>query len=70
MITTAQRNFLVNHAVDQLTESVIKDNGSDFTSALKTVYDSKVYRLLLDNEGELYTQSPSYLYELLRQEIE
>lgn len=70
MITTAQRNFLVNHAVDQLTESVIKDNGSDLTSALKSVYDSKVYRLLLDNEGELYTQSPSYLYELLRQEIE
>lgn len=70
MITTAQRNFLVNHAVDQLTESVVKDNGSDLTSALKSVYDSKVYMLLQDNEGELYTQSPSYLYELLRQEIE
>ena len=70
MITTAQRNFLVNHAVDQLTESVIKDNGSDLPSALKSVYDSKVYMLLQDNEGELYTQSPSYLYELLRQEIE
>lgn len=70
MITTAQRNFLVNHAVDQLTESVIKDNGSDLASALKSVYDSKVYMLLQDNEGELYTQSPSYLYELLRQEIE
>lgn len=70
MITTAQRNFLVNHAVDQLTEFVIKDNGYDLTSALNTVYNSKVYRLLQDNEGELYTQSSSYLYELLKQEIQ
>lgn len=70
MITTAQRNFLVNHAVDQLTEAVIKENGSDLTSALNTVYNSKVYRLLQDSEGELYTQSPSYLYELLKQEIQ
>ena len=70
MITTAQRNFLVNYAVDQLTESVIKDNGYDLTSALNTVYNSKVYRLLQDSEGELYTQSSSYLYELLKQEIQ
>ena len=70
MITTAQRNFLVNHVVDQLMESVIKDNGYDLTSALNTVYNSKVYRLLQDSEGELYTQSPSYLYELLKQEIQ
>lgn len=69
MITTAQRNFLVNHVVDQLTESVIKDNGYDLTSALNTVYNSKVYRLLQDSEGELYAQSPSYIYELLKQEI-
>jgi hypothetical protein len=34
------------------------------------VYNSKVYRLLQDSEGELYTQSPSYLYELLKQEIQ
>ena len=70
MITTAQRNFLVNHVVDQLMESVIKDNGYDLTSALNTVYNSKVYRLLQDSEGELYTQSSSYLYELLKQEIQ
>ncbi len=70
MITTAQRNFLVNHAVDQLTEFVIKDYGSDLPSALKTVYESQVYKLLQDSEGELYTQSSSYLYELLKQEIQ
>ena len=70
MITTSQSNFLVNNAVDQLTQPVIKDNGSDLTSALNTVYNSKVYRLLQDSEGELYTQSSSYLYELLKQEIQ
>ena len=69
MITTAQRDFLVNRAIDQLTEFVIKDYSSDLPSALKIVYESQVYKLLQDSEGELYAQSPSYIYELLKQEI-
>lgn len=69
MITINQREFLVNRAIDQLTEFVIKDYGSDLPSALKTVYESQVYKLLQDSEGELYAQSPSYIYELLKQEI-
>ena len=36
--------------------------------ALDTVYSSHVLDLLQHKEGELYVQSPSYVYELLLKE--
>ena len=69
MIPQQQRNFLINHIVDKLTEFIIKDNNIDITSALKIVYQSKVYQLILDIDGDLYSQSPSYIYDLLKSEI-
>lgn len=69
MIPQQQRNFLINHIVDKLTEFIIKDNNVDITSALKTVYQSKVYQLILDIDGDLYSQSPSYIYDILKSEI-
>lgn len=38
--------------------------------ALKIVYQSKTYQLLQDEVGDLYRQSPSYIYELLKEEID
>ena len=36
----------------------------------KVVYDSRVYQQLHDPDCGLYAQSPSYIYELLKQEID
>ena len=69
MTAQVQRDFLVNYIVDKLTEYLVADNNMELADALKTVYQSKVYQLLQDEEGRLYTQSPSYIYELLRKEL-
>lgn len=69
MTEQAQRDFLINHIVDRLTEYLVLDNNVDITEALKLVYKSKVYQQLKDEEGGLYTQSPSYVYELLKKEL-
>ena len=45
------------------------DSSIDLTDALKIVYNSKVYQQLQDSEGDLHVQSPSYIYELLKQEM-
>ena len=67
---TAQiRDFLINHIVDRLTEYLVLDNNIDITAALKIVYESKIYQQLQDIEGGLFTQSPSYIYELLKREL-
>ena len=69
MTSQVQRDFLVSHIVDRLTEYLILDNSIDIAEALKIIYQSKVYQQLQDEEGELYVQSPSYIYELLKKEL-
>ncbi len=64
-----QRIFLVSYIVDRLTEYLVMDYNMEVTDALKIVYQSKVYKQLIDEDGELYIQSPSYVYELLKREM-
>ena len=69
MTTQVQKDFLVNHIVDRLTEYLVVDNKLELADALKIVYQSKTYQRLLDVDGNLYIQSPSYVYELLQKEL-
>lgn len=69
MIAQNQKEFLINRIIDKLTEFLVIDSSIDLTDALKIVYNSKVYQQLQDSEGDLYVQSPSYIYELLKQEM-
>ena len=69
MIAQNQKEFLINRIVDKLTEFIVIDSSIDLTDALKIVYNSRVYQQLQDSEGDLYVQSPSYIYELLKQEM-
>lgn len=70
MIPQNQTDFLTNRIVDKLTEFIVNDYNIEIASALKIVYQSKIYQLLQDKDGDLYSQSPSYIYELLKLEID
>lgn len=70
MTAQVQKDFLVNHIVDRLTEFLVMDNNLELADALKIVYQSKTYQQLQDVDGGLYIQSPSYIYELLLKELE
>lgn len=69
MTAQVQRDFLINHIVDRLTEYLLIDKKMELAEALKMVYQSKIYQQLQDEEGGLYAQSPSYIYELLQKEV-
>lgn len=69
MTAQVQKDFLVNHIVDKLTEYLVTDNSLELADALKMVYQSKTYQQLQDTEGGLYSQSASYVYELLQKEL-
>ena len=45
---------------------VIEDTGCSIEEALERVYNSPLVTALQDEEGELYVQSPAYLYELMK----
>lgn len=68
MTKKVQTSFLIGHIIDEMTKYLIEDFNLDIASALNVVYNSHVYDLLINNELELYSQSPAYIYELLKKE--
>lgn len=58
-------NYLIDHALSELVKYVIEDTGCTVEQAMERVYNSPLMPLLQDEEGELYVQSPAYLYELM-----
>ena len=58
--------YLTDHALSELVSYVIEDTGCDIEQAMEEVYNSPLMELLQDEEGELYVQSPAYLYELMK----
>lgn len=57
--------YLTNHVLSELVRYVIEDTGCSIEQAMKRVYNSRLMDYLQDEEGEMYVQSPAYLYELM-----
>ena len=58
-------NYLTNYALSELVKYVLEDTGCSIEQAMEHVYNSPLMPVLQDEEGELYVQSPAYLYELM-----
>ena len=63
------QEYLLNRIIDQLTGFLIEDHNLELEEALNVVYNSKVYLLLQIKDADLVSQSPAYIYELLKKEI-
>ncbi len=61
--------YLTDHALSELVRYVIEDTGCDIEQAMEKVYNSPLIQLLQDEDGELYVQSPAYLYELMNKDV-
>ncbi len=60
-------NYLTDYALSELVKYVMEDTGCSIEEAMSRVYNSSLMTALQDEEGELYIQSPAYLYELMNQ---
>ena len=58
-------NYLTDDALSELVKYVMEDTGCSIEQAMEKVYTSSLMPALQDEEGELYVQSPAYLYELM-----
>lgn len=63
-------NYLIDYALSELVRFVIEETGCSLEQAIARVYNSSIMEALQDEEGELYVQSPAYLYELMNEEAE
>ena len=59
--------YLTDYVLSELVKYVIEDTGCSIEEAMERVYNSPLMPALQDEEGELYVQSPAYLYELMNQ---
>ena len=57
--------YLIDYALSELVKYVMEDTGCSIEEAMERVYNSDLMPALQDEEGELYVQSPAYLYELM-----
>ena len=62
-------DYLTDHVISEMTHYLMEDYGYSLEKALELVYRSKTVELLQIEEGELYVQSPAYVYDLLLQEL-
>ena len=60
--------YLTDYVLSELVKYVMEDTGCTIEQAMERVYNSPLMTALQDEEGELYVQSPAYLYELMQTE--
>lgn len=62
------REYLISNTIDKMVEYLMEDESLSLEQAMDDVYRSLTIKLLQIPEGELYVQSPAYVYEMMRQE--
>lgn len=61
--------YLAQSVTRGLIEILMVERGMSFGEALTTLRNSKAFGLLMDEETGLYRESPSYVYEFLKEEL-
>ena len=64
-----QINLIIDCDVEEIVSLLQEDYGMKILDAFNTVYNSNIYKKLIDTETGLYIQSPLYIYEYLKEEI-
>jgi hypothetical protein len=57
--------YLTDYVLSELVKYVMEDTECSIEQSMERVYNSPLMPALQDEEGELYVQSPAYLYELM-----
>lgn len=60
---------LIEGIIQELVKYLIEDKAIDLEEAMDIIYNSIVFDKVLDSETALYIESPSYIYELLKDEL-
>jgi hypothetical protein len=60
---------MIETSIGLSAEYLVEDCGMSIEDALDAVYNSSVYERLLDRSTGLYRESPAYIYEMLKGEL-
>ncbi len=65
MTLEQQRTYLISHIVEKCVEYLIADRDISVGDAMRVVYNSEVYDVLLNPNSGLTSQSPAYIYQFI-----
>ena len=66
---TKEIEFVIEELVRELTLRLMDERGLTMKQALDTIYNSGTYTKILDLRTGLYSQSTTYVYSFLENEI-
>lgn len=66
----SDREFLVESNIQDVLKFFISDKEICIAEAMQMFYTSEVFQKLQDYETGLYLESPAYIYELYKTELE
>ena len=66
----SDREFLVEANIQDVLKYIIIERGLSIMDAMRQFYASEVFKKLQNYETGLYLESPAYIYELYRNEVE
>lgn len=65
----ADVQFMKECVISDVIKLLIEDKGLDIEGAMQLFYTSETFAKLDNEQTQLYTQSPLYLYDLLQSEL-
>ncbi len=68
-LTKAQRQFIINCDVEEMVNVLHSDYHMPLIEAFDVVYNSELYRKLVDTKTGLFIQSPLYQLSYLKEEL-
>ena len=65
----SKKDQLVEYSIQNISDMISTDQNIEYDEAMNKFYNSEVFEKLLDKETGLYLESPEYVYDLFKDEM-
>lgn len=65
----SKKDQLVEYSIQNIIDMISTDQNIEYDEAMNKFYNSEVFEKLLDKETGLYLESPEYVYDLFKDEM-
>ena len=69
MISMSKQDQLIEYIVQDIVDMLATDQNIEYDEAMNKFYNSEVFEKLQDKETGLYLESPEYIYDLFKDEM-
>ena len=64
-----KKDQLLEYSIQDIIDMISNDQSIEYDEAMNKFYNSEIYEKLIDKETGLYLESPKYVYDLFKDEM-